>query len=112
MKYFRHEISAIYGNMAILTTLAKKCFAPNFFKQEFSHIRYMYSVSIHAGLCEVCSEVDCQLMAFPGSQKGTIQIMVSTSVGLEDTYIQCDYGSLVCRIWLPLYHQRQQLLRF
>lgn len=72
----------------------------------------MYSVSIHAGLCEVCSGVDCQLMAFPGSQKGTIQIMVSTSIVLEDTYIQCDYGSLVRRIWLLLYHQRQQLLRF
>lgn len=26
------------------------------------------------GLCEVCSSVDCQIMAFPGSQKGTIQI--------------------------------------
>ena len=29
-----------------------------------------------SGLCEVCPSVDCKLMAFPGSQKGTVQIVV------------------------------------
>ena len=35
---------------------------------------------LSSGLCEVCSGVDCQLMAFPGSQKGTVQIVVSLNV--------------------------------
>ena len=31
----------------------------------------------HQGLCEVCPSVDCQLMVYPGHQRGTIQIVVS-----------------------------------
>eukprot|EP00731_Ephydatia_muelleri_P036944 Em0360g2a len=27
------------------------------------------------GLCEVCSSADCQLMAFPGPQKGTVRMV-------------------------------------
>ena len=29
------------------------------------------------GLCEVCSSVDCQVMVYPGHQRGAIQIVVS-----------------------------------
>ncbi|XP_064403806.1 WD repeat domain phosphoinositide-interacting protein 4-like isoform X2 [Halichondria panicea] len=36
------------------------------------------------GLCEVCSSVDCQLMAFPGSQKGTVQIVDLLSTKAPD----------------------------
>ena len=38
---------------------------------------YADDFAVLPGLCEVCPSVDCQLMAFPGKQKGTVQIMVS-----------------------------------
>ena len=34
------------------------------------------SLQTVTGLCEVCHSVECKLMAFPGLQKGTVQIVV------------------------------------
>ena len=39
--------------------------------------RQTHVFAVLSGLCEVCPSVDCQLMAFPGKQKGTVQIMVN-----------------------------------
>ena len=40
---------------------------------------YVYVMFVcYAGICEVCPSPDCKLMVFPGSQRGTIHIVVST----------------------------------
>ena len=39
--------------------------------------RHTSDLAVLPGLCEVCPSVDCQLMAFSGKQKGTVQIMVN-----------------------------------
>eukprot|EP00731_Ephydatia_muelleri_P007203 Em0003g1451a len=49
------------------------------------------------GLCEVCSSADCQLMAFPGPQKGTVRMVYVRAWpgGVGDRKLGSNYGPTI-----------------